>query len=158
MRFSHISSSAYYVASRLFVPPDHPLLSSDFHEPPKADRVGLFTSFPVKRVLTLVLSFLFTSDNMQKTVFATRRRTAKAVARSSWRADAATPRSTARYTLDPACYDLMASTPAGEVKGLLSHDLDGKLQFNRVGREVNAAAINKLPNDHSRLVGRINRL
>ncbi|WP_352659791.1 hypothetical protein [Mesorhizobium sp. M0621] len=33
-----------------------------------------------------------------------------------------------------------------------------ELQFNRVGREVNATVVNKLPNDHSALVGPINPL
>ncbi|WP_292577795.1 SOS response-associated peptidase family protein [Mesorhizobium sp.] len=62
--------------------------------------------------------------------------------------------------LNPAYYDawLNAETPAGDLKGLLSHDIDAQLQFNRVGREVNSAAINKQPNDHSGLVGPINPL
>ncbi len=62
--------------------------------------------------------------------------------------------------LDPAYYDawLDPATPAGDVKALLSHDINGQLQFNRVGREVNSSAINKQPNDHSGLVGPINPL
>lgn len=42
--------------------------------------------------------------------------------------------------LDPAVYDawLDPQTPAGELKEVLSHDLDGHLQFHRVSREVNS--------------------
>lgn len=41
--------------------------------------------------------------------------------------------------LDPAVYDywLDPATPAAELKPLLSHDLDGQLQFYRVSRAVN---------------------
>jgi putative SOS response-associated peptidase YedK len=42
--------------------------------------------------------------------------------------------------LDPAVYDawIDPATPVAEAKELLKHDLDGSLQFHRVGREVNA--------------------
>ena len=42
--------------------------------------------------------------------------------------------------LDPAVYDvwLDPATSAGEVKGLLGHNLDGELQFHRVDRAVNS--------------------
>jgi hypothetical protein len=36
--------------------------------------------------------------------------------------------------------------------------VDGQLQFNRVGRDVNSTVINKQPNDHPALVGPINPL
>jgi putative SOS response-associated peptidase YedK len=41
--------------------------------------------------------------------------------------------------LDPAAYDtwLDPATPAAEAKALLAQNLDGELQFNRVGRAVN---------------------
>jgi len=42
-------------------------------------------------------------------------------------------------------------TPAGDLNGILSHDIDGSLQFYRLGREVNESTINKLPNDHAGL-------
>ncbi|TIQ36273.1 MAG: SOS response-associated peptidase [Mesorhizobium sp.] len=56
--------------------------------------------------------------------------------------------------LDPAYYDawLDPKTPAADLKDILSHDIDGQLQFYRVGRDVNAAAINKQPNDHAGLI------
>ena len=56
--------------------------------------------------------------------------------------------------LDPAYYDawLNPQTPAGDLKDILRHDIDGNLQFYRVGREINAAAINKQPNDHAGLI------
>lgn len=56
--------------------------------------------------------------------------------------------------LDPAYYDswLDPTMPAGDLKDILSHDIDGQLQFYRVGRDVNAAAINKQPNDHAKLI------
>lgn len=56
--------------------------------------------------------------------------------------------------LDPAYYDawLNPKTPAGGLKDILRHDIDGSLQFYRVGREVNAAAINKQPNDYAGLI------
>ncbi|WP_084012961.1 SOS response-associated peptidase family protein [Mesorhizobium sp. L2C089B000] len=62
--------------------------------------------------------------------------------------------------LDPAYYDawLDPATPKDSLKDVLSHDIDGQLQFNRVGREVNTSAVNKLPNDHPGLVGPINPL
>lgn len=62
--------------------------------------------------------------------------------------------------LDQANYDawLDPATPKDSLKDILSHDIDGQLQFNRVGREVNTSAVNKLPNDHSGLVGPINPL
>ncbi|MGO4642415.1 hypothetical protein AB4Z43_28645 [Mesorhizobium sp. 2RAF45] len=53
--------------------------------------------------------------------------------------------------LDPA-------TPKDHLKDILSHDIDGQLQFNRVGRDVNSTLINKQPNDHPALVGPINPL
>jgi putative SOS response-associated peptidase YedK len=42
--------------------------------------------------------------------------------------------------LDPAVYDawLDTATPAAEAKNLLSHHLDGDLQFHRVSRTVNS--------------------
>ena len=42
--------------------------------------------------------------------------------------------------LDPAVYDawLDPATPAGDLKGLLNHHLDGDLQFHRVDRSVNS--------------------
>jgi len=56
--------------------------------------------------------------------------------------------------LDPSYYDvwLDPKTPAGDLKDILSHDMDGQLDFYRVGREVNSAAINKQPNDHAGLI------
>ncbi|WP_280938706.1 SOS response-associated peptidase family protein [Mesorhizobium sp. LSJC264A00] len=62
--------------------------------------------------------------------------------------------------LDAAYYDawLDPATPKDSLKDILSHDIDGQLQFNRVGREVNTSAVNKLPNDHPGLVGPINPL
>ncbi|MES0028023.1 SOS response-associated peptidase family protein [Mesorhizobium sp. M0040] len=56
--------------------------------------------------------------------------------------------------LDPAYYDhwLDPKTPTGDLKDILSHDVDGNLQFYRVGREVNAAAVNKQPNDYAGLI------
>ncbi|MBZ9882711.1 hypothetical protein LB535_10135 [Mesorhizobium sp. CA10] len=48
-------------------------------------------------------------------------------------------------------YRACQSRPATHLKSLLTHDIDGLLQFNRVGREVSSAAINKLPNDRSGL-------
>ncbi|MER9313424.1 SOS response-associated peptidase family protein [Mesorhizobium australicum] len=40
--------------------------------------------------------------------------------------------------LDPAYYDawLDPSTPKEYLKDILSHDIDGQLQFNRVGRDL----------------------
>jgi hypothetical protein len=62
--------------------------------------------------------------------------------------------------LDPAYYDawLDAQTPAGDLKSLLTHDIDGQLQFNRVSRAVNATVVDKLPNDHAGLIGPVNPL
>ena len=56
--------------------------------------------------------------------------------------------------LDPAYYEawLDPKSPAGDLKDILNHDIDGQLQFYRVGREVNAAAVNKQPNDYSGLI------
>lgn len=56
--------------------------------------------------------------------------------------------------LDPAYYDawLDPKTPAGDLRDILSHHIDGQLQFYRVGRDVNAAAIDKRPNDHAGLI------
>ncbi|WP_274533708.1 hypothetical protein [Mesorhizobium huakuii] len=58
--------------------------------------------------------------------------------------------------LDPAYYDawLDPATPKNYLEDILSHDIDGQLQFNRVGREVNLTVINKQPNDHPALSGR----
>lgn len=62
--------------------------------------------------------------------------------------------------LDPACYDawLDPTTPKDGLKDTLSHDIDDRLQFNQVGREVNTTVVNKLPNDHPGLVGPFNPL
>lgn len=62
--------------------------------------------------------------------------------------------------LDQAYYDawLDPATPKEYLKDILSHDIDGQLQFNRVGRDVNSTVINKQPNDHPALVGPINPL
>ena len=62
--------------------------------------------------------------------------------------------------LDQAYYDawLDPGTPKEYLKDILSHDIDGQLQFNRVGRDVNSTVINRQPNDHPALVGPINPL
>ncbi|WP_461479407.1 SOS response-associated peptidase family protein [Mesorhizobium jarvisii] len=62
--------------------------------------------------------------------------------------------------LDQAYYDawLDPATPKEYLKDILSHDIDGKLQFNPVGRDVNSTVVNKQPNDHPALVGPINPL
>ncbi|WP_292633202.1 SOS response-associated peptidase family protein [Mesorhizobium sp.] len=62
--------------------------------------------------------------------------------------------------LDHTYYDawLDPATPKEDLKDILSHDIDGQLQFNRVGRDVNATLINKQPNDHPALVAPINPL
>ncbi|MER9307613.1 hypothetical protein NKI73_33000 [Mesorhizobium sp. M0496] len=59
--------------------------------------------------------------------------------------------------LDQAYCDawLDSETPKDSLKDILGHDIDGQLQFNRVGREVNSTVINNLPNDHPALVGPI---
>ncbi|GAB4072286.1 SOS response-associated peptidase [Ancylobacter sonchi] len=59
--------------------------------------------------------------------------------------------------LDPAWYDawLDPSTPTGELKPILAHDLDGELQFHRVSREVNATRGGK---DHPGLIAPLNPL
>jgi putative SOS response-associated peptidase YedK len=43
--------------------------------------------------------------------------------------------------LDPACYDawLNPETPASDLMGVLSHDIDDDLQFHRVSRDVNSS-------------------
>lgn len=62
--------------------------------------------------------------------------------------------------LDPAAYDawLDPETPAADVKGLLDQRLNDQSQFHRVGREVNAAAVNKQPNDKPTMIEPINSL
>ena len=57
--------------------------------------------------------------------------------------------------LDQTYYD--AWLDPAKPKDILSHDIDGQLQFNRVERDVNSTVINK-PNDHPALVGPINPL
>ncbi|ESW73438.1 hypothetical protein X771_00385 [Mesorhizobium sp. LSJC277A00] len=55
-----------------------------------------------------------------------------------------------RHTMTPG----WTRGPKDQPQDILSHDFDGQLQFNRVGREVNTSAVNKFPNDHPGLVGR----
>ncbi|MCG8270985.1 SOS response-associated peptidase [Aquamicrobium sp. NLF2-7] len=57
--------------------------------------------------------------------------------------------------LDPTVYDawLDPATPVPEAKELLVHDLDGELEFYRVGREVNAT---RGGTDHAGLIGPLN--
>lgn len=59
--------------------------------------------------------------------------------------------------LAPGAYDawLDPATSAADAKGLLRNDLDGDLQFHRVGREVNAT---RNGSDHSGLIGPLNPL
>ena len=52
-------------------------------------------------------------------------------------------------------YEWTISPADGDI---LSHDIDGQLQFNRVGRDVNSTVVNKQPNDHPALVRPINPL
>jgi putative SOS response-associated peptidase YedK len=62
--------------------------------------------------------------------------------------------------LDPAYYDVWLSpeTLRSYLKEILSHDIDGKLEFYRVGREVNATVVDKKRNDTAVLFGPINPL
>jgi putative SOS response-associated peptidase YedK len=57
--------------------------------------------------------------------------------------------------LDPTVYDawLDPATPVPKAKELLAHDLDGELEFYRVGREVNAT---RGGTDHAGLIGPLN--
>jgi putative SOS response-associated peptidase YedK len=59
--------------------------------------------------------------------------------------------------LDPAVYDawLDPATPASDAKSLLSHNLDGDLQFHGVDRAVNST---KDRSDSSDMVQPINPL
>ncbi len=60
--------------------------------------------------------------------------------------------------LDPAAYDawIDPATSVADAKGLLQQDLDGDLQFYRVGREVNSTS--KGGADHPGLIGPLNPL
>jgi putative SOS response-associated peptidase YedK len=60
--------------------------------------------------------------------------------------------------LDPAVYDawLDPQRPAEDVKGLLDQRLNSACQFARVSRDVNAAAVNKQPNDKASMIEPIN--
>jgi len=60
--------------------------------------------------------------------------------------------------LDPAAYDawIDPATSVADAKGLLQQDLDGDLQFYRVGREVNSTG--KGGADHPGLIGPLNPL
>jgi len=62
--------------------------------------------------------------------------------------------------LDPEIYDawLDPETPPGDAKQLLHENLDGELEFYRVGREVNATRVEGGRNDHSGMIGPINPL
>ncbi|UCI10476.1 SOS response-associated peptidase family protein [Mesorhizobium sp. B1-1-8] len=56
--------------------------------------------------------------------------------------------------LDRAYYDawLDPKTPVGDLRDILSRDIDGQLQFYRVGREINACIKDKQPTDHAVLI------
>ena len=62
--------------------------------------------------------------------------------------------------LDPEIYDawLDPETPPEDAKRLLHENLDGELEFYRVGREVNATRVDGGRNDHSRMIGPVNSL
>ncbi|MCO5067001.1 MAG: SOS response-associated peptidase [Rhizobiaceae bacterium] len=56
--------------------------------------------------------------------------------------------------LDPSVYDawLDPVTSVPDAKQLLSHNLDGRLKFYRVGREVNKSTKDKMRNDDARMI------
>lgn len=62
--------------------------------------------------------------------------------------------------LDPEIYDawLGPETPPADAKQLLHENLDGELEFYRVGREVNSTRIDGGRNDHADMIGPINPL
>jgi putative SOS response-associated peptidase YedK len=64
------------------------------------------------------------------------------------------------YILDPEVYNawLDPETPPADAKQLLHENLDGDLEFYRVGREVNATVINKQRNDGPSMIGPVNPL
>ncbi|MEQ1956080.1 SOS response-associated peptidase [Mesorhizobium sp. CN2-181] len=59
--------------------------------------------------------------------------------------------------LDPAYYDawLDPATPVSDLTDILSHDIDGKLQFHRVSRDVNASTKERQRNDSPHMIQRI---
>jgi putative SOS response-associated peptidase YedK len=62
--------------------------------------------------------------------------------------------------LDPEIYDawLDPETPPSDAKQLLHENLDGDLEFYRVGREVNATRVDGGRNDHAGMIGPVNSL
>lgn len=62
--------------------------------------------------------------------------------------------------LDPEIYDawLDPETPPEDAQQLLHENLDGYLEFYRVGREVNATRVDGGRNDHSRMIGPVSSL